>query len=105
MAAISFASAVALASSIALGGCFGIYLPLGEDPCQAASTHVRLCLGVSAAGEEPGAACVAQTRCTSTCINAASCDELQDAFGPTPGPRSHAFTACTSVCAGAGPQG
>jgi hypothetical protein len=105
VAAISFASAVALASSIALGGCFGISLPLGEDPCQVATTHVRLCLGVSAAGEEPGAACVAQTRCTSACINAASCDEIKDAFGPTPGPRSSAFLACTTVCAGVAPDG
>lgn len=103
MAAISLASAVALASSIALGGCFGIYLPLGEDPCQAATTHLRLCLGVSAAGQEPEAACVSQTRCTSACINAASCDELADAFGPTPGPGSKAFSTCTSVCAGVGP--
>ena len=99
MAALSFAGAVALASSIALGGCFGIFLPEPGDPCEIAAAELHACLGLDEPSPAPAAGeCAAENRCLASCINAASCDELKDAFGGTQGALSGPFTACTGAC-------
>jgi hypothetical protein len=98
MAALSFAGAVALASSIALGGCFGIYLPTGENACEIASAQLRACLGVEPSESSMVGQCADENLCVASCINTASCDELRDAFGGTSSALSSSFTGCTAAC-------
>jgi hypothetical protein len=98
MAALSFAGAVALASSIALGGCFGIYLPRVGNTCEIAETQLRACLGTEPSKGSPSGQCTDENLCVASCINAASCDELKDAFGGASSALASSFTDCTGTC-------
>src|SRR5262245_21809256 len=99
MATIGFAGAVALAASIAMGGCFRFFVPVDRDPCQAATNHLVEC-GIAAGGgmRDPPPACMGVSECTAECTNKADCDQLKDAFGGTPGATSMAFLACSEAC-------
>jgi len=103
MAAISFAGAVALASSIAMGGCFGIYLPgISTDPCQEAADHLQECLGSSIGEPPPGdVQCEGPAICSSQCINAADCAQIKDIFNGMPTGASQALLDCLTKCSSA----
>lgn len=98
MAALGLAGAVALASSIALGGCFGIYLPRDGNTCEIAATQLRACLGTEPSKGPTAEQCTDENLCVASCINAASCDELKDAFGGVSSPLASAFTDCARMC-------
>lgn len=101
MATIGLAGAVALASSIALGGCFGIFVPASQNACERATNHLTDCLGSSVVGDTGGStqtACDGNALCSANCINVADCEQIKDAFSGMPTSTSQPFIDCISAC-------
>lgn len=75
------------------------------DPCKVAADKITTCLNISSGsggGGEPPPDCNGQTACVAACINAATCEELQDAFNGQPTPQSQPFIDCVTNCSNSG---
>ena len=98
-----------MAALVVLGGaCWGISCGSG-NPCREAEQRLTECTGArgcadACAGENEGGRdtlldqCKGETRCTSDCINEASCSEIKDAFSGQPTDISKGFLDCAVKC-------
>lgn len=67
------------------------------DPCKAAANHLAECVGADVGGGD-GGDCKGNQACTAACINAASCDALNELFNGQQGPNSQPVLDCLTSC-------
>ena len=99
---MNFKFAIAASAVVALAGIFTT-ASCGGDECTKAADQLTAC-GVggsmSVSGSPMAPACSGSISCNAKCINAATCDQLVDAFSGMPDPvKSKPFLDCTTKCA------
>jgi hypothetical protein len=98
---VGLGEGVALAASLVMGGCFGIHWPQDTNPCADATQKVNECVSTTTPQQPiPPSSCAGAILCTSECINAASCADLQaivSVMNPDPNaPVLQCITRCSS---------
>jgi hypothetical protein len=69
------------------------------DPCKSAVTKLTMCINaMSGTGSGGMVMCTGDVLCQATCINNASCAQLQDAFSGMPTNVSKKFLDCITGC-------